>query len=327
MTPQKRTMHWVLGFASVVTLVPAAVAQTAYPTRPIRMIVPYPPGSGTDFTAREVSALYSKALGQPVVIDNRPGAGGAVGTALAANASADGYTLLISGTSSLAINPALYKKLPYDPIRDFAPVSLIGTAPSLLVVTPSLPVKTIGDLIALAKSKPGQINYASGGIGSAPHLAGELLNSMADIKMVHVPFKGGGPSLTGVMSGQVHLFLGGMSAAMPPVKDGRLRGIAVTSPKRSQFMPDVPTIAESGLPGFDVVNWYAIFVPAATPGPIVSRLTTEIVKALAAPEIRKRFAALATDAESSTPEQLGAYHRSEMKKWAQVVKTAGIKPE
>lgn len=320
--------QWLaLPLAALAASISPQVGAQTYPTKPLRLIVPFAPGGPNDVIGRVVAQKVTEQIGQTVVVDNRPGAGGAIGTGLAANAPADGYTLLISGTSSLAINPALYKKLPYDPIRDFAPVSLIGTAPSLVVVTPSLPVKTIKDLIALAKAKPGQINYASGGIGSAPHLAGELLNSMAGIKMVHIPFKGGGPSLTAVMSGQVHLFMGGMSAAMPPVKDGRLRGIAVTSPKRSQFMPDVPTIAESGLPGFDVVNWYAIFAPAATPKAIISRLNSEIVKAIAAPEIRKRFAALATDSETSTPEQLGAYHRREIKKWAQVVKTAGIKPE
>ena len=300
-------------------------AQT-YPAKPIRLIVPFAAGGPNDVIGRVVATKLSELLGQTVVVDNRAGAGGAVGTALVGTAAPDGYTILISGTSSLAINPSLYKTLPYDPIRDFAPVSLVGTAPSLLVMHPSMPVKTIKDLIALAQAKPGQINYASGGIGSAPHLAGELLNAMAKINMVHVPYKGGGPSLTAVMAGQVHLFMGGLSAAMPPVKDGRLRGIAVTSPKRSQFLPDTPTIAET-VPGYDVVNWYAIFAPAKTPAPIVSRLNAEIVKALAAPDVRKRFTDLALDADTSTPEELGAYLGREIKKWAQVVKTAGIKPE
>ena len=302
-----------------------AAAQT-YPTKPIRMIVPFAAGGPNDVIGRVIAQKVSEQIGQPVVVENRAGAGGAIGTAFVGTSAPDGYTILISGTSSLAINPSLYKKLPYDPIKDFAPVSLVGTAPSLLAMHPSVPVRTIKDLIALAKSRPGQLNYASGGIGSAPHLAGELLNSMANVKMVHIPFKGGSPALTGVMSGQADLFMGGMSAAMPPVKDGRLRGIAVTSPKRSQFMPEVPTIAET-LPGYDVVNWYAIFAPAATPKEIVARLNAEIVKAMAAPDTRKRFESLATDAESSTPEALGAYHRAEIRKWAQVVQTAGIKPE
>lgn len=311
--------------ALAVAHVPETAAQT-YPTKPIRLVVPFAAGGPNDLIGRLIAQRVAEQIGQPVVVENRAGAGGAVGTAAVGTSPPDGYTLLISGTSSLAINPSLYKKLPYDPIADFAPVSLVGTAPSLLVMHPSVPVKTVKDLIAFARAKPGQLNFASGGIGSAPHLAGELLGSMAKVKLVHVPFKGGGPALAGVMSGQIELFMGGMSAAMPPVKGGRLRGIAVTSPKRSQFMPDVPAIAET-LPGYDVVNWYAIFAPAGTPKEIVARLNTEIVKAMATPELQKRFADLATDAETSTPEQLGAYHRSEMKKWAQVVRDAGIKPE
>jgi tripartite-type tricarboxylate transporter receptor subunit TctC len=302
-----------------------AAAQT-FPVKPVRLIVPFAAGGPNDVIGRLVAQKVGEQIGQPMVVENRAGAGGAVGTAFVATAPADGYTLLISGTSSLAINPSLYKKLPYDPLGDFAPVSLVGTAPSLLVMHPSVPVKTVKDLVALARSRPGELNYASGGIGSAPHLAGELLNSMAKIKLVHIPFKGGAPALTGVMSGQAELFMGGMSAAMPPVKNGRLRGIAVTSLKRSQFMPEVPTVAET-LPGYDVVNWYAIFAPAGTPKEIVDRFNSEIVKAMATPELKKRFADLATDASTSTPDELGAYHRSEIKKWAQVVKTAGIKPE
>jgi tripartite-type tricarboxylate transporter receptor subunit TctC len=318
---------WTPAAIAVLAALPSShAAAQSYPAKPIRMIVPFAAGGPNDVIGRVVAQKVSEQIGQQVIVENRAGAGGAIGTAFVGSAPPDGYTILISGTSSLAINPALYKKLPYDPIKDFAPVALVGTAPSLLAMHPSVPVRTIKDLIALAKSRPGQLNYASGGIGSAPHLAGELLNSMAKIKMVHVPFKGGSPALTGVMSGEADLFMGGMSAAMPPVKNGRLRGIAVTSPKRSQFMPDLPTIAET-LPGYDVVNWYAIFAPAATPKEIVARLNGEIVKAMAAPDTRKRFASLATDAETSTPEELGAYHRREMTKWANVVKSAGIKPE
>lgn len=304
---------------------PGASAQ-GYPVKPIRLIVPFAPGGPNDIVGRVVAQKVSELIGQPIIVDNRAGAGGAVGTAAVGVASPDGYTLLISGTSSLAINPGLYKKLPYDPIRDFAPVSLVGTAPSLLAMHPSVPVRSVKDLIALAKSRPEQINYASGGIGSAPHLAGELLNSMARIKMVHIPFKGGGPSLTGLMSGQADLFMGGMSAVIPPVRSGRLRGIAVTSLKRSQFMPELPTIAET-LPGYDVVNWYAIYAPVATPKEIITRVNREFVRAMASPDVRNRFADLATDAASSTPEELAAYHRSELTKWANVIRAADIKTE
>lgn len=298
----------------------------AYPTKPIRLVVPFAAGGPNDVIGRVIATKVSDQLGQPIVIDNRPGAGGAVGTALVKSAPADGYTLLISGTSSLAINPALYANLPYDALRDFAPVSLVGTAPSLLVVNASSPIRSVKELIAAAKAKPGGLNYASGGIGSAPHLAGELMNAMAGVRMVHVPFKGGGLALAGVMSDQAQLFMGGMSAAMPAVKSGRLRGIAVTSLKRSQFAPDVPTVAET-LPGYDVVNWYAVFAPAGTPKPVIARLNGEIVKAMATPELKARFADLATDADTSTAEELAKYHRSELAKWAKVVKAAGIKPE
>jgi len=322
-----KTSALISAMAAVVAVLasPHTAAQK-FPTKPIRLVVPFAPGGPNDVIGRVVALKLSDLIGQPVVVDNRPGAGGAVGTSVVRNAPADGYTILISGTSSLAINPALYKDLPYDPLRDFAPVSMIGTAPSLLVANLKLPATTVKELIDLAKSKPGELNYASGGVGSAPHLAGELLNSMAGIRMVHITFKGGGPSLTGVMSGQAHIFMGGLSASLPPVKSGRLRGLAVTSPKRSHFVPDVPTVAET-LPGYDVVNWYAIFAPVATPKPVIARLNSEIVKAMAAPEVRQRFNDLATDAASSTPEQLGAFHRSEVKKWGQVVKTAGIKVE
>src|SRR5687768_11040848 len=214
-----RILFSVCCMAAALALFPAAQAGAqSYPVKPIRMIVPFAPGGPNDVIGRVVAQKVSEQIGQPVIVDNRAGAGGAVGTAAVGTAPPDGYTILISGTSSLAINPALYKKLPYDPLGDFAPVSLVGTAPSLLTIHPSVPVRSVKDLIALAKARPGQLNYASGGIGSAPHLAGELLNSMAGIKMVHVPFRGGGPSLTGVMSGQADLFMGGMSAAMPPVK-------------------------------------------------------------------------------------------------------------
>ena len=315
--------------ASIVALVAVAAhdaAAQSYPTKPIRLVVPFAAGGPNDVIGRVVAQKVSEQIGQAIVVENRPGAGGAVGTAVVKDSPPDGYTILISGTSSLAINPALYKKLPYDPLKDFTAVSLVGTAPSLLVMHPSVPVKTVRDLIALARSRPGQINYASGGIGSAPHLAGELLNSMAKIKMVHIPFRGGGPSLTGVMTGQADLFMGGLSAALPPVKAGRLLAIAVTSTKRSQFVPQIPTIAET-LPGYDVLNWYAIFAPAAAPKDIVSRLNSEIVKAMATPELKKRFHDLGTDASTSTPEELGAYHAREMKKWAQIVQSAGIKVE
>ena len=315
-----------------VALLPAALpAQAAtapgYPSKAIRMIVPFPPGGPNDILGRVVAQKLSEQLGQQVVIDNRGGAGGLIGAELAARAVADGYTLLFGGTASLAINPGLHKKLPYDPLRDFAAVSLIGTAPSLLTVHPSVPVKSVKDLIAYAQARPGQLNFVSAGIGTPPHLAGEMFKNMTGVDMVHVPYKGGGPALTDLLAGQVGIYFSGIPSVLPYVKEGRLRGIAVTSAKRTAVMPDTPTIAESGLSGYEVGNWYAIVAPAATPAAIIARLNREIVHALAVPEVKKRFIELAADPLGSTPEELAAYNRSEIAKWAQAIKSAGIKPE
>jgi tripartite-type tricarboxylate transporter receptor subunit TctC len=305
----------------------SANAVSAYPSRPVRLLIPFPPGGPNDILGRVVAQKLTEQLGQPVVIDNRGGAGGVVGAELAARAVPDGHTLMLGGTASLAINPGLQPSLPYDPIKDFAPVSLLGTAPSLLTTHPSVPVKSVKDLIALAQSKPGQLNFASAGNGTPPHLAGELFKSMTGVNMVHVAYKGGGPALTELLAGQIGIYFSGISSVLPFVKDGKLRGIAVTSAKRTAVMPDTPTVAESGLPGYEVGNWYAIVAPAATPKPIIMRLNAEIAKTLALPEIKKRFFDLAADAQASTPEELGKYNRSELAKWAKVIKSAGIKLE
>jgi tripartite-type tricarboxylate transporter receptor subunit TctC len=310
----------------------AALASTPgaaqnYPTKAIRLIVPFPPGGPNDILGRVLAQILSEQLGYQVVVDNRGGAGGIIGAELAARAGPDGYTLLFGGTAPLSINPALHKTLPYDPIKDFSAVSLVGTAPSMLVAHPAVPIKTVKDLIALAKARPGQLNFASAGIGTPPHLAGELFKSMAGVDMVHVPYKGGGPALTDLLAGQVGLYFSGISSALPFVKEGKLRGIAVTSAKRTAVVPDMPTIAESGLPGYEVGNWYAVLAPAATPPAIVTRLSAEINTALKAAEVRKRFLELAADPLGSTPAELAAYIRSEIVKWAKVIKMAGIKPE
>lgn len=315
-----------LCFITLATLAGAALAQ-GFPTKAIRMIVPFPPGGPNDILGRVVAQKLTDQIGQQVVVDNRGGAGGIIGAELAARAAPDGYTLLLGGTASLSINPSLHRKLPYDPIKDFAPVSLVGTAPSILITHPSVPVKTVKQLIDLAKAKPGHLNFASAGIGTPPHLAGELFKSMAGVDMVHVPYKGGGPALTDLLAGQVGIYFSGISSALPFVREGRLRGIAVTSARRTAVMPEMPTIAESGLPGYEVGNWYAIVAPAATPKAIVIRLNHEIVKTLAVPDVKKRFIELAADTLGSTPEELTAYNRSEISKWAKVIKSAGIKPE
>jgi tripartite-type tricarboxylate transporter receptor subunit TctC len=291
------------------------------------MIVPFAPGGPNDVLGRIVALKVSEQIGQQVVIDNRSGAGGSTGTALAAAAPPDGYTLLFSGTSSLAINPSLYAKLPYDALRDFAPVSLAGTAPSLLAVHPSVPARTVKALIAIARTSPGKLNYASGGVGGTPHLAGELFKSLAQVDVVHVPFRGAGPALVALASGQVDMYVGGISSVLPMVRDKRIRPIAVTSAKRTPLMPEMPTFIESGMRGYEVVNWYAVVAPAATPKPVIAKLNAEIVKALASPDVKKRFADLGTDAASSTPEQLAAYHREDLARWAKVIKAAKIQPE
>ena len=304
-----------------------ALAQANYPSKPIRLIVPFPPGGPNDILGRVVATTLTGQLGQQVVVDNRGGAGGIIGAEIAARSAADGYTLLMSGTASMAINPGLHKKLPYDPLKDFAPISMLGTAPSLLTVHPSLAVKTVKDLIALAQAKPGKLNFVSAGHGTPPHLAGELFKNMTGVNMVHVPYKGGGPALADLLAGQVELYFAGISSVLPFVKENRLRGIAVTSAKRTAVLPDTPTAAESGLPGFEISNWYAVAAPAAISPAIVKRLNTEIATALAAPELKKRFFELAADPFGSTPEQLAAYNRSEITKWARAIKAAGITPE
>ncbi len=310
--------------AVLLTAAGCAIAQP-YPVKPIRMLLPYPAGGPNDIFARVIAQKLSEAFDKQVVIDNRGGAGGAIGVELAARATPDGYTLLFGGAASLATAPALRTNLPYDPLRDFAPVSLVATAPLMLVTHPALPVKSAQDLIALAKAKPGQLNFASGGIGGLSHLAGELLKSMAAVDIVHVPFTGGGPSTIATVAGQVQIFFAGMASAIPLVKDGKLKGLVVTSAKRTAAAPEWPTLAESGVPGYEIVTWFAVVAPAATPKPVVARLNTEIVKAVAAADTRKRFLDLATDPASSTPDELGAYNRSELAKWKKVVRSAGIR--
>ncbi len=294
-----------------------------YPAKPIRMIVPFAPGGPNDVLGRIVAQKLSEQMGQQVIIDNRSGAGGGTGTVAVSVAPPDGYTLLFSGTSSLAINPSLYK-VPYDPIKDFAPIGLAGTAPSLLATHPSVPAKSINDLIVLAKAKSSGLNYASGGIGGTPHLAAELFKTISRIQMEHVPFRGAGPALTALASGEVDVYIGGITSVLQLANAGRIRAIAVTSAHRTPLMPQMPTFMESGVPGYEIVNWYAMVAPVATPASIVKRLNAELVKALATPDVTKRFADLGTDAISGTPEQLAAYHRQELAKWAKLIKVSGI---
>ncbi len=316
-----------VALASALFQTGAIVAAQDYPGRPIRLIVGYPPGGGTDIVGRMMAQKLSETLGQNVVVDNRGGATGNIGTELAAKALPDGYTLLMGNVAPNAINVSLFKHLPFDPVRDFAPVSLVASTPNILVANLALPVMSVQDVIALAKAKPGTLNFPSAGVGSSSHLAGELLKILARIDMVHVPYKGGGPALIDVLSGQMQIMFATMPAAMPHAKSGKLRPIAVTSDKRSRTLPELPTIAETGVAGYEASTWYGMLAPAQTPRPIVNRLHREVVKTLAAPEMRERLFAQGFEPAGNTPEEFGAYIKSEIAKWARVIKDAGIKPE
>jgi len=277
--------------------------------------------------ARTVGQKLSEAFGQQVVIDNRGGAGGNIGAEIAARAAPDGYTLFLGGTGSHGTNPGLHAKLPYDPVKDFAPISLIASAPLLVVVPPSLPVRSINELIQLAKARPGQLNFASSGTGTIAHLAAELLNSMADIKIQHVPYKGTGPALTDLLSGQVQLMFNSAVSMLPQVRGGKLRAIAMTGTRRLPAMPDLPTVAESGVPGYEAVSWYGVLAPARTQGAIVDTLNREIVKITRIPELRERLAGDGAEPAGTSPEEFAAHIKRELARWAKVIAQAHIRPE
>jgi len=303
-----------------------AVLAQPYPSKPVRIIVAFPPGGGTDIVARAISPRLSEALGQQVVVENRAGAAGVVGTEVAAKSPPDGYTLFMGTLGNLSVNPLLYHNLPFDVGRDFAPLMQVVAVTFMLYVHPSVPVKTVKDLIALAKPRPGQINYASSGAGGAPHLAAELFNSMAGVKMVHIPYKGSALSFTDVMGGQVPLTFDSLTQGLPYVNSGRLRAVATLGPKRTPVLPEVPTVGET-LPGYEVVNWFGLVVPAATPHEIVARLHAEILKILRMPEVHDRLVSLGSDPVGSTPDEFGAFMKSETAKWARVIKEANIRAE
>jgi tripartite-type tricarboxylate transporter receptor subunit TctC len=301
-------------------------AQAQWPTKPLRIILPYPPGGGTDFLGRIVGQKLAEALGQPVIPDNRPGANSNLGAEFAARSAPDGYTLLLTNMSH-AVNASFYPRLGYDIVKDFAPVSLLASHPHVLVVHPSLPVKSVRELIALAKTRPGQLDYSSAGVGSSPHLAAELFDTMARIKMTHIPYNGGSASVVAIMGGQVQLGFPTTPTAIPQLKSGKLRGVAVTSAQRAPSIPDLPTISESGLPGYEIIIWYGLLVPAGTPSDLIARLHAESVKLLNAPDVRERLSAAGFEPIGTTPEQFGPYIRDEVAKWAKVVKATGIRAE
>jgi tripartite-type tricarboxylate transporter receptor subunit TctC len=313
-----------LAVLAAIAALPAA-AQT-YPNRPIRLVVPSSPGGGTDITGRIVANKLSEQLGQQVVVDNRAGAGTIIGIEIAAKAPPDGYTLLM-GLSTLAINPSMYAKLPYDALRDLAPISLAVLSPNILTVHPSVPAKTVKEFIALAKAKPGTITFGSAGQATSPHLSGELLKVLAKIDIGHVPFKGSGQSVISSISGEIAANFPSVPTAIPYIKAGKLRGLGVTMAKRTAALPDVPSIAEAGVPGYEATQWFGMLAPAGTPRPIIDRLNHEMVKLLKSPEVRDRLIADGTDPAPTTPEEFGAYIKSETEKWTKVIKAAGIKPQ
>ena len=304
----------------------AATPANTYPMKPIRIIVPQSAGGSTDLAARIVTQRLGDALGQTIVVDNRPGAGSLNGTETVAKAPADGYTLL-AVAASFTINPSLHEKLPFDPVRDFAPITRFAALPHILVVHPSLPVKSVKELIALARAKPGELNYASSGVATSTHLAAELFRNMTGTDMVQVPFKGGAPGMVGLLSAQVQLYFATISTALPHVKAGKIRALAVTSAKRSIVAPEYPTIAEAGVPGYEHASWVGLLAPARTPPAVIAKLNSESVKAVAMPEVKALLLRDGLEPVGDAPQEFAAVVRQEVAKWMKVVKAAGIKPQ
>ena len=305
---------------------PPSAAPDSYPNRPIRLIVPYPPGGPTDLIARAINERLAQRLGQPVVVDNRGGAATVIGAEIAARAPADGYTLLVATITTLAVNPALNKQLPYDAERDFVPVSMLATQPYLLVTTQSLPVTSVAQLVAYAKANPGKLSFASAGVGAGAHLAAELFKYMAHIDVVHVPYKGSSPAITDLIGGHVAYQFAGVSAVMPFAASGKLRALAMSTAKRSAMAPAIPTIAESGLPGYAASSWNSLVAPRATPRQIVERLNAQVVAILNQPEIRERFRQQGVDADPGTPAQLAAHVKAESVRFDRLISAIGLKP-
>jgi tripartite-type tricarboxylate transporter receptor subunit TctC len=312
----------VLAAAAIVAMTPAA-AQAQYPGKLVRIVVGYPPGGPTDLLARTVALKLAEFWGQQVIIDNRPGASGLIGAEFTVRAAPDGHTLLMVPVT-YAVVPSMLARMPFDAEKDLAPVAQVASAPFILVVHPTLPVKTVKDLVALARSRPGQLNYASASPGGMPHLAGELFNGMAGVKMVHIPYKGAAPATIDLVGGQVSLMFNNMLSAMPHVKSGRLRAVAVTSAKRSGAVPELPTIAET-LPGYEASGWYGAFAPATTPRDLIAKINGDMNRAMRLPDVAQRLAGDGVEAVGTTPEQFGAYLRQEIAKWDKVVKASGAK--
>lgn len=318
-----RVVALTMGIAAAVVAAPASAQ--SFPTGPIRIIVPFTPGAGTDVVARAVAAKMTESLGQTVLVENRPGAGGTIGSGQVAKSTPDGYTILMGNTSTLAIAPALYTKMTYDPVRDFAPISLVTTTENVIVVHPSLPVKTVKDLIALAKSRPGQVLFSSAGSGTTSHLGGELLKSMAGIDIVHVPYKGSPLATSDLIAGQTQLSVSSLSTATPLIASGRLRPIATTALKRSPVLPDVPTVDESGLRGYEITLWQGFVVPAATPAAVVNVLNKAMVAGVRTAEVTSSFNQRGMQVTASSSAEFGAFIKREVARWAEIVRRAGAR--
>jgi tripartite-type tricarboxylate transporter receptor subunit TctC len=320
-----RSLAAVLGVVLLAFSTSASAQQ--YPNRPIRFVVPFAPGGSTDTLARTIGQKLTDALQQQVVVDNRSGANGNIGMEIVAHAAPDGYTILLGYIANLGIGPGLYAKLPFDPVRDYAPITQLASSPNILAVHPSLPVKSLRELIAYAKTNPKKLNFASSGVGSIGHLTGELLNRSAGVDMVHVPYKGSGQAVIDLLGGQVQMMFSGMSSVMQHIKAGKLRALAVTGAQRSPAVPEVPTIAESGFPGFEATAWYGVLAAARTPKTIVNRLHDEIVRALALPDVKERLNNVGFELVGGTPDEFTAFIKSEIAKWTRVVRDAHITAE
>jgi tripartite-type tricarboxylate transporter receptor subunit TctC len=323
----KASMNAMVALVAGIALAPVAppAGAQAWPAKPIKWVVPFAPGGTTDILARTVGEKLALALGQPVVIENKPGAGGGVGAEFVARAAPDGYTIMGGTISTHAINASLYKNLPYDPVKDFVPIVLLARVPNMLVVNPDVPAKNVGELIVLLKASPGKYTFASSGNGTSQHLSGELFKSMSGTDMQHIPYKGSPPALQDVMGGQVTMTFDNITTAWTLAKSGKLRALAVTTASRSSIAPDVPTLAESGLPGFEVGSWQGVFAPAGTPPAIVRRLNAEIVRILGLPDVKEKLSGLGAELVGNTPEEFAVLVKAEVVKWADVVKKSGAK--
>ena len=322
---KERALLAALFLVTLAGTLPACAQE--YPRKAIRLIVPFAPGGGNDTVARAIAQSAGASLGQPMVVDNRAGAGGILGAELAAKSAPDGYTLFLGGVGSHAVNPNLHARLPYDPVKDFAPITLIASAPSVLVVHPSLPARTLAEFTALAKASPGRINYASNGNGSSAQLAAVLYESMAGVRMVHVPYKGLAPALVDLLAGEVQAMFSSVVAIVPSIKAGRLRALAVTGRRRAALLPEVPTLDESGVPGYEAGSWYGILAPAGTPQAIVAKLHEAIVHALARPEVRERLVSEGAEVIGSTPQAFAAHITAELARMGKLIRDAGIRME